>query len=80
MPVAEMLEVASLVAHAQQTLSAIRVFDIYRGKNIDAGKKSVAINMALQRDDRTLTDEEAEVFVDQYVKLVEAKTGAKVRQ
>lgn len=77
--VADMLEAASLVTNAPDTLLSIRVFDIYRGKNIEAGKKSVAISMALQHDDRTLTDEEAEAFVVHYVKLVEAKTGAKMR-
>jgi phenylalanyl-tRNA synthetase beta chain len=77
--VQDMLEAASMVAHAEHTLASIRVFDIYRGKNIDEGKKSVAITMSLQREDRTLTDEEAEAFVNQYVKLVESKTGAKMR-
>lgn len=75
----ELLEAASHVEHAQDCLSSIRIFDIYRGKNIEQGKKSVAITMSLKRDDRTLTDEEAEAFVNRYVKIVETKTGAKMR-
>lgn len=77
--VSDILEPASLADNAKDTLVSLRVFDIYRGKNIETGKKSVAVTMALQKEDRTLTDEEAESFVSHYVRLVESKTGAKMR-
>lgn len=41
-------------------LSAVEVFDIYRGEQIDEGKKSVAISLVYRRMDRTLTDEEVQ--------------------
>lgn len=77
--VGDILRMAEAVHDAKLALLNLRVFDIYRGKNIEPGKKSVAISLALQREDRTLTDEEAEAFVGEYIKLVEQETGAKVR-
>ena len=34
------------------------LFDVFRGKNVPAGKKSVAYSMTYRADDRTLTDNE----------------------
>jgi phenylalanyl-tRNA synthetase beta chain len=77
--IGDILEQASLVTHANETLGSISVFDIYRGKNIPAGKKSVALSLTLQKSDRTLTDEEAENFMSEFLRLVEQKTKAHVR-
>lgn len=41
-----------------ELLSSIKVFDIYRGEQIEPGKKSVAISLVYRRMDRTLTEEE----------------------
>lgn len=65
---------------AKDVLSNINVFDIYRGKSIGAGKKSVAISLVLKREDRTLTDDEAESFICGYVDVVKNRLGAQVRQ
>jgi len=77
--IGDILAQASLVTGARETLGDISVFDIYRGKNIPAGKKSVALSLTLQKSDRTLTDEEAENFVSEFLRLVEQKTKAHVR-
>ena len=39
-------------------LAAVRLFDVYRGDSIGAGKKSLAYALTYQADDRTLTDKE----------------------
>ncbi|UJS17574.1 MAG: phenylalanine--tRNA ligase subunit beta [Candidatus Jettenia sp.] len=41
-------------------LKGIHFFDVYRGKQIPAGKKSVAFNLCFQAEDRTLKSEEVE--------------------
>lgn len=77
--VGDILDSIADVDDANKTVLNLRVFDIYRGKNIASGKKSVAVAISLQRDDRTLTDEEADLLVNDYIKIVEKKTGATVR-
>lgn len=77
--IGDILAQAGLVSNASEILHEVSVFDIYRGKNIPAGKKSVALSLILQKSDRTLTDEEAENFVNEFLRLVEQETKAQVR-
>ncbi len=63
-----------------QKLVKVNVFDIYRGKNIETGKKSVAISLTLQDKDRTLLDDDADRFVTDFLTQAELKTGAVVRK
>lgn len=48
-------------------LKAFDVFDVYEGEHIPAGKKSLAIALTLQDDDRTLVDEEVSLLIDSIV-------------
>ncbi len=41
----------------------VEVFDVYRGKGVEAGKKSLALRIVMQDTDRTLTDSEVEAVV-----------------
>jgi len=41
-------------------LREVRLFDIYRGKQVAAGKKSLAYNLTFQADDKTLKDSDVE--------------------
>ncbi|MCI8990751.1 MAG: hypothetical protein HFF59_08060, partial [Lawsonibacter sp.] len=50
-----------------------------RGKGIDEGKKSVAFNLVLRADDRSLTSEEADEDVKSILEALEAECGAKLR-
>jgi phenylalanyl-tRNA synthetase beta chain len=77
--VGDILAAAEAVDSAKDSLTNVGVFDVYRGKNIGPGKKSVAISLSLQRADRTLTDEDAEAFVGHFIRLVQEKTGAVIR-
>ena len=43
---------------AGELLRSVEVFDVYEGERIEEGKRSVAIQVVFQADDRTLTDEE----------------------
>ena len=59
----EDVEVGALIDAAHQAagelLREARVFDVYRGDQVGEGRKSVAIHLAFQSPDRTLTEEEA---------------------
>ncbi|MAZ76218.1 MAG: phenylalanine--tRNA ligase subunit beta [Micavibrio sp.] len=57
----------------------VDVFDIYQGKGVDEGKKSVAVNVVLQPIKQTLTDSEIEGVSKKIIDAVAAKTGATLR-
>lgn len=60
-------------------LTSAEIFDVYRGKGIDSGKKSVAVNMRFGMQDRTLVDEEIMARVEKIVKKLEGQLGAALR-
>ncbi|HVV66400.1 MAG TPA: phenylalanine--tRNA ligase subunit beta [Rhizomicrobium sp.] len=55
------------------------VFDLYEGKGVPEGKKSLAISVRLQPKDRTLTDAEIEAVAQRIVAAVAKATGAALR-
>jgi phenylalanyl-tRNA synthetase beta chain len=55
------------------------VFDFYRGKGVESGKKSLAFRVVMQDTARTLTDAEADAAMAQLTELLAAKFGAKLR-
>jgi phenylalanyl-tRNA synthetase beta chain len=59
--------------------SEIRLFDVYEGKGLPEGKKSLAISVVLQPQDATLTDSEIEAFSKRLVAQVEKATGGTLR-
>lgn len=64
---------------AKDVIDRINVFDVYAGKGIEAGKKSIAITVILQPREKTLTDAEIEIIGTGIVKAVTDKTGATLR-
>jgi phenylalanyl-tRNA synthetase beta chain len=58
---------AAVDAIAPAWLQERFVFDIYRGKGVEAGRKSIALGLILQETSRTLTDGEADAFVQRLV-------------
>ena len=79
----EDVEVASLVDAAREgagdLLREARVFDIYRGEQAGPGRKSVAIHLAFQSPERTLTDEEAAELRAVIVDRLRERFGAELR-
>jgi phenylalanyl-tRNA synthetase beta chain len=59
--------------------TGIRVFYEYRGPQVAAGRKSLAVRFTLQRFDATITDEEADLAVERVVNALR-KRGAVIRQ
>ena len=60
-------------------VTAVRVFDVYAGKGVPGGKKSVALSVTLQPVERTLTDTEIEAASNKIVAQVAKATGATLR-
>ena len=57
----------------------VRVFDEYRGPQIAAGKKSLAVSLLLQRDDATMTDAEADASIKTALDALKNKLDATMR-
>ena len=62
-----------------KTLTNIEVFDVYVGKNIEEGKKSIAFSLTFEDYTKTLTDEEVMVCFNKVIKEVESKYKAILR-
>lgn len=60
-------------------ITAVDVFDVYAGKGIDPGKKSVAINVTIQPREKTMTDAEIEDIAGKITGAVAAKTDGTLR-
>jgi phenylalanyl-tRNA synthetase beta chain len=57
----------------------VSVFDVYEGKGVEPGKKSVALGVTLQPGDKTLTDAEIEAIAAKITASVTKATGALLR-
>ena len=64
---------------AGKLLRGVDLFDIYRGSSIESGKKSVAFNLRLRADDRTLTGEETDAVVQKILSALQNQLHAVLR-
>ena len=64
---------------AKGLLKEVSLFDIYRGPGVADGKKSVAFNLVLRADDRSLTGDEADEDVQSILAALSADHGAVLR-
>ena len=62
-----------------QTLRQVTLFDVYRGEQVGAGKKSLAYKLVFNSPDRTLTDEQVAKMQDRIVRRLEGRFGARLR-
>ena len=60
-------------------IERVDVFDVYEGKGVAEGKRSIAVTARLQPKDRTLTDAEIEAVAQKIVAAVTKATGASLR-
>ncbi len=63
----------------RKLITAVTVFDVYEGKGIDDGRKSVAIAVTLQPREKTMTDQEIDAVAAKIVAEVNKKTGGALR-
>lgn len=62
-----------------EILKGIKLFDIYRGKQVREGKKSMAFSLTYRAVDRTLTDEEVQTVHGKVLDSLEKKLGVTLR-
>ena len=77
------VEAAQVTRAAQaadkKLITGVRVFDIFEGASLGEGKKSLAIEVAIQPVERTLTDEDFEALAARIVENVGKQTGGVLR-
>ena len=77
------VKAADIVRAAQSAdrklIAGVSVFDLYEGKGIEPGKKSIAIAVTLQPRDKTMTDAEIEALAAKIVAEVSKRTGGVLR-
>jgi phenylalanyl-tRNA synthetase beta chain len=71
--------VRSAQAADRKLIADVTVFDVYEGKGIDDGKKSIAIAVTIQPREKTLTDQEIDAIASRIVAEVTKKTGGTLR-
>ncbi|WP_114785530.1 phenylalanine--tRNA ligase subunit beta [Vibrio tetraodonis] len=71
--------VAACLEKGGEFLTDVRLFDVYLGKGVEEGKKSLAIALSLQSVERTLEDSDIAGAVDAIVAHVSEKFGASLR-
>jgi phenylalanyl-tRNA synthetase beta chain len=73
----ELIEVAR--GATGPALREVRVFDVYRGGQIPEGKKSIALHVAFQSPERTLSDDDARELRERIVNALAERFGAELR-
>ncbi len=63
----------------RKLLKDVELFDVYEGKNLEAGKKSYAVSFLLQDETQTLNDKMIDKIMSKLVKNLEDKLEAKLR-
>ena len=63
----------------RKLLKEVYLFDVYEGKNLEAGKKSYAVSFLLQDETQTLNDKMIDKIMSKLVKNLEDKLDAKLR-
>ena len=57
----------------------IKIFDVYEGENIPSGKKSIALKVTIQSDNKTLNENDLTEISKKIIECVEEKISAKLR-
>ena len=60
-------------------IRSVNIFDVFEGGNLPPDKKSIAINVSLQSEDRTLSENDLNQISEKIIKEVENKTGGNIR-
>ena len=60
-------------------IKKIKIFDVYEGKNIPSDKKSIALKVTIQSNEKTLNDSDLKDISNRIVNSVEQHTGAQLR-
>ena len=68
-----------VMASDRKWLRSVNLFDVYESNKLEAGKKSYAINITLQDNEKTLQDKQIDAIMQKVIKNLETQLGAKLR-
>lgn len=71
--------IKTAIASNKKLISDARVFDVYAGKGIEDGHKSLALSITIQPKDETLTDEDIEGIMNGVIDTISSKCGGVLR-
>ena len=63
----------------RNTITDVRIFDLYEGENLPESKKSIAISVTFQPQEKTFSDQELDVLMKKVEMAVCNKTGGQLR-
>ena len=63
----------------KKLLKSVELFDVYEGKNLEAGKKSYAVSLVLQDENATLNDKQIDKLMQKLITNLQNKLDAKLR-
>ncbi|MDX9889000.1 MAG: phenylalanine--tRNA ligase subunit beta [Anaerovoracaceae bacterium] len=67
-------------AHGTELLESVQLFDVYRGNQVEAGKKSCAFNLVYRAKDRTLKEEEVNSIHQEVLNALKEDANAVLRE
>jgi phenylalanyl-tRNA synthetase beta chain len=60
-------------------LESVEIFDLYQGRGIDKGKKSMSVRIVFRAEDRTLSEEEVRNYFDEIIEMLKRDFSAEIR-
>ena len=60
-------------------VQTVNLFDLYRGKGVPEGRKSLALRVVMQDTERTLTDSDSDAAMTQIRAILESEFGGQLR-
>jgi len=73
----DLIEIISSID--QSLIKSVKIFDVYEGENIPKDKKSIAVNVTIQSEEKILDEGDLEKINKLIILTVETKSGAKIR-
>lgn len=75
-----MEQVESTIRESERRLlRSVRLFDVYEGKNLPEGKKSYAVTITLQDDEKTMQDKQIDAIMNKIIANLKKQLGAELR-
>lgn len=73
-------EVEAVIRNSEKRLlKSVALFDVYEGKHLEPGKKSYAVSMMLQDEEKTLNDKQIDAVMNKIIANLQQQLGAKLR-
>ena len=76
-PVGRLVDIIENFDH--EIIEDVKIFDIYRGNQVEEGKKSVALSITYRHKDKTLTDEETTKVHNKILEILNREVNAVLR-